>query len=115
MKTRCTFLLIGMLAMVLSGSVLAHGSGSYDAYGYEPWSGSATVWGNSQGHSGYSGTLSYGYGHAYSPGYIPWAGHQHGPRCQHGPGYSYDRAHRQGYKHGRKHGKKHQNKHGRHH
>lgn len=96
-----------MLALALSSTALAHDSRGYNYPGGN-WSGSATVWGNSMGQSGYAGTLGYGVGYGYAPGFVPWAAGPRGPQCHHGPpgrGHyrGWDRGHRKGWKHGRKH------------
>ena len=99
---------IGMLALVLSGPALAHDPGQYSGYRNDTWGGSATVWGDSTGYTGYSGTLSYGagYGYApgYAPGYVPGSGHRHVAACRHQAGHGYAQGYRNGYKHGRKNG-----------
>lgn len=99
MNARRTTLVLGLLASLVASPALAHDRG------YEPYdpglSGGVTVWGNSQGYSGWSGVLSYGTGYGYSPGYVPWvAPHRHGPQCAHGPGRAYAKAYRKGYRHG---------------
>jgi hypothetical protein len=106
MKSNCRFIWLGMLALMLSGAAVAHGTGPYPGYGYGGLSGSATVWVNSSGHPGWAGSLTYGVGHGYAPGYIPWIGPAHGPQCHHGHSRGYERGYRHGYKHGRKHGKR---------
>ena len=104
---------VGLLACALSATAFAH---DYSGYQGSGWTGSATVWGNSMGHSGYSGTVGYGGGYGYAPAYIPWAGGPHGPQCHHGPpghayGRGYDRGYHKGYRKGRKHGRKHRGRH----
>jgi len=99
-----------MLALVVSGTALAHDSGHHDVYRNDGLYGSATFWGDSSGHIGYAGSLRYGAGYGYSPAYISWAAHAHGPRCHHGPGHGYGHGYKHGYKKGRKHGRKHHNR-----
>jgi len=101
-----------MLALALSTSALAHDAGGYSTYPEGRWAGNVVVWGNSIGQADYAGTLSYGVGYGYSPGYVPWLDHRHGPQCHHGPVHGYPQAYRHGKHKGRKHGRKH---HGRHH
>ncbi len=107
MKKAARYLWPGLLALVISGGALAHGSGGYDGWSNGGWSGGATVWGDSTGYSAYSGSLGYGAGYGYAPLYQPWVRRPHGPQCRHGPPYGYAR----GYKHGRRHGYKHGRKH----
>ena len=117
MNARQSILALGMLATLSVAPALAHDRG------YVPndpgLSGGITVWGNSQGYSGWSGVLSYGTGYGYRPGYIPWiAPHRHGPQCAHAAGWGYGKAYRKGYRHGsraaRGHGHDHHVAHGRH-
>ena len=112
MKARNPNVLIGLLALVLSGSALAHNPGQQVGYPSGNWSGSATVWGGSQGYSGWSGNLSVGSAYGYPPAYVPVAvpvpiRHRHGASCHHVSRYGYDNAYRKGYKHGKKHGRRH--------
>ena len=109
MNVRNRNVLIGFLALALSGSALAHSPGQQGGYTSGNWSGSATVWANSRGYSGWSGNLSFGTVYPYAPGYVPWGypypvGHRHGPSCHHAPPQAYGYGHRKGYKHGRGHG-----------
>ena len=119
MNTRNRSFLLGLIAIALCGSALAHESGAYNYYPDTSWSGSATVWGGSRGYSGWSGSLSLGTAYGYPPAYVPVAvpvptGHRHGASCHHVSRYGYENAYRKGYKHGKKHGKKHRRWH-RHH
>lgn len=104
----------GMIAILLSGTALAHGGGAVNSYPLDGWSGSVAVWGNSAGYTGYSGNISYVSNYAYAPGYalVPGPGPGYGPCCMNGRGKAYAKGHRHGPKHGRKHARKH---HGRHH
>jgi hypothetical protein len=107
MKTRNRNLLVGLFALTLCGSALAHDPAPPVGYPGGNLSGSATVWGGSQGYAGWSGTLSFGNVYGYAPGYVTVvapvsAWHRHGPACHHAP--SYGRAHYKGNKHGRKKG-----------
>lgn len=111
MKTFCKILLPGMLALVVSGTALAHEPRHQDGYRNDGWYGSATLWSDSSGHSGYAGTLSYGAGYGYAPGYIPWTGHTHGPVFHHRPAYGYAHGYKRGHGKGHKHGRKHRHRH----
>ena len=110
MKTRYRILGIGMLSLALSASAWGHGQPGHAGYGYDGWYGNAMIWTDSHGHVGYSGSLGYRVG-GYAPGYVPWVGHQHGPRCGHGHPRAYGKGHHRGYNQGRKHGKKHHHRH----
>jgi hypothetical protein len=92
----------GVLALMLSGTAVAHGSGPYPAYGHDRPSGNVTIWGDSSGRSGWAGSLSYGIGYGYAPGYVPW-GHVHEPRCGHIVPRGYARGYRDGYRNANKH------------
>jgi hypothetical protein len=112
MKARNPNVLIGLLALALSGSALAHNPGQQVGHPSGNWSGSATVWGGSQGYSGWSGNLSFGTVYGYAPGYVPWAypypaGHRHGPSCHHAPPRAYGHGHWKGYGHNRGHNRGH--------
>ena len=102
MKFSSRYVWAGALALMLSGTVLAHDPGAHYGRGYDGLSGSATIWGDSLGRSGWAGSLSYGVGYGYAPGYVPW-GHVHGPRCHHGPPRGYARGYRDGYRHAKRH------------
>lgn len=112
MNARNRNVLLGLIAIALCGSALAHESGAYDSYPGVRWSGSATLWGGSGGYSGWSGNLSVGSAYGYPPAYVPVAvavpiGHRHGASCHHVSQYGYENAYRKGYKHGKKHGRRH--------
>ena len=102
MKFSSRYVWPGVLALMLSGTTLAHGPGPYPGYGYDGLSGSATIWGDSTGRSGWAGSLSYGIGYGYAPGYVPW-GHVHGPRWHHRPSRGYVKGYRDGYRHSNRH------------
>lgn len=102
MKLSSRYVWPGVLALMLSGTTFAHSPGSDPGYGYNGPSGSATIWGDSAGRTGWTGSLSYGIGYGYAPGYVSW-GHVHGPRCHHGP----TRGHARGYRHGYRHASRH--------
>ena len=117
MNTRNRNVLIGLVVLALSGSALAHDPGHQGGYPSGSWTGSATVWGSSQGYSGWSGNLSIGTIHGYAPGYVPWAyaypvRHRHGPSCHHAPprshghgyGHSYGHSYWKGHKNDRRRG-----------
>lgn len=103
----------GILAFALCGSAFAHGPGVYGSYPDPAWAGGVTIWGDSSGYTGYSGTLSVGSGYGYVPVYAPVVSHRHGPQCYHGPrGYGhrpqyYDRGYGHGRPRGHHHGRKH--------
>lgn len=111
MNTTCRIILPGLLTLVVSGTALAHVPGHHGGYRDDGWYGNATLWLDSTGHSGWAGNFGYRTGYGYPPGYSPWAGHLHGPRCQHGSGHGYAHGYRHGFKHGRKHGRKHRHHH----
>jgi len=120
MKIRNGTLLAGMAALALCGPVLAHESSAYGGYAERQWSGNASAWGSSQGHSGWSGSLGYGSVYGYAPGYIPWlaafpSGHRHGPACHHPPRHGHYKKHWKAYKHGRGHRHRHGSDHRGHH
>jgi len=107
MKTRNRNLLVGLFALTLCGSTLAHDPVPPGGYPGGTLSGSATLWGGSQGYAGWYGTLSFGNVFGYAPGYVTViapvsAGHRHSPACHRAP--SHVRAHYKGSKHGRKKG-----------
>lgn len=107
MKKSVRYLWPGLLALVISGSALAHGSGRYDGWSGSGWSGGATVWGDSTGYTAYSGSLGFGTGYGQVPRHQPWAGGYHGPQCRHGHPRGYAKAYRKGFRHGRNHGRNH--------
>jgi hypothetical protein len=114
MRKSTLTILAGLLAAVLSGPVAAHGWGHPGSYRVDGWSGSATIWGSSSGHLGYSGSLSYGVGYGYAPGHIPWLHHVHGPACHHGPPRGHARHHWRGHYRGHGHGHPNKRHHRRH-
>jgi len=112
MKTRNRYLVFGLLALALSGSALAHEAGQSAAYPAGAWSGNATIWGNSQGYSGWLGNLNIGAVFGYAPGFVPVAvplprSHRHAASCHHAPPRVHSHAYRQGHPrgHARGHGK----------
>jgi hypothetical protein len=119
MKTAYKALLAGILAIVFAGPALAHGTGQtvgvyYNGYYGNGLSGNVSVWGNSYGQSGWSGSLNYGSSIAYAPVYVVPPPHAHGPACYHQPRRGYGKAYRKGYKHGRRDARHHGKGHGNH-
>lgn len=102
---------LGLMALMLSGTVLANGNGVYVGYPDNYWSGGVTVYGDSSGYSGYSGTVNLNGGYApvpvyapvYVPVYVPVAGPRHGPRGHHRPKHRHSRHH--GHRRCRGHGR----------
>lgn len=120
MNTAYKALLAGMLAIVFSGPALAHGGGpqggSYYNGAYPAGiSGGVSVWGNSQGQTGWTGSLSIGAGVVYAPVYAVPVGVVHVPGGHYPPGHGYKKAYRKGYKHGQRDARLHRQGHGRHH
>jgi len=101
------YLVMGLLALALSGSAMAHDPGHHATYPDGAWSGSATVWGHAQGFSGWSGTLRFGAVYAYPTAYAPVvpmaAVHHHLESCRHAPPRHHARAMAKHFKHGRSH------------
>ena len=120
MKTRNRSLLVGLFALTLCGSVMAHDPASRTGYPVGNWSGSATVWSGSQGFAGWSGTLTFGNVYGFAPPYVAVAaavppGHRHGPSSHHGPRYGYGHAYHKGYKHDHKQRQRHGHEYAGHH
>lgn len=114
MKTCLIVVLIGLFSLFGSTAVLAHNPGYGGAYAGIPLTGGITVWGDSQGNTGYAGNVSLGFAGGYaSYGYapVPYYGHVHGRVCGHMPPYGHARGYNRGYRHGH-HGK---GRHGRRH
>jgi hypothetical protein len=92
---------LGLMALMLSGTALANGHGVYGGYPDSYWSGGVTVYGDSSGYSGYSGTINLNGGYApvpvyapvYAPVYVPVAVPRHGPRGHHRPKHRHSRHH----------------------
>jgi hypothetical protein len=107
MKNRNLFLVPGLLALALCGPALAHDPDHRAAYTGDAWSGSATIWGNSRGYAGWSGSLNLGAVYSYPQGYIlvtpPLPGHRHVASCHHAAPPRYAHGYRRGYKHGHGH------------
>lgn len=101
---------LGLMALLLSGNALANGPGVYGGYPGSSWSGGVTVYGDSRGYTGYSGTINVGGGYAtapvympayapayvpvYVPAYVPVAAPRYGPRGHY-------RKHHRNHGHGR--------------
>jgi len=119
MKIRKVYLVAGLLALVLSGPVLAHDRGHDSVYPGGNWSGNVTLWGGSQGQSGWSANLGFGAVHGYPAGYVPLVpsplAHRHLASCHHARPGHYAHYQGKGYKHGRGHGKGHSRWHSHHH
>jgi hypothetical protein len=120
MKTRKKIWLVAVVLLLTGGPALAHDRGAYVGYPDDRWSGALTIYGDSHGYAGWSGSLNYAYtlNYGYAPGYVPWAAvrdHRHGPRCRHAAGYRYAKAYHGGYHHGRKHSRRGAHGHGHHH
>jgi hypothetical protein len=119
MKTRNVYLAAGLLALFLSGPILAHDLGHDTVYPVGNWSGNVTLWGGSQGHSGWSANLGFGTIRAYPAAYAPAVplplAHRHLASCHHAPPGHYAHHHGKGHKHGRGHGKGHFGRHSGHH
>ena len=116
MKNRNRKLLFGLLALLLCGSAVAHDSGPYAGYPQGNLAVGATIWGSSQGLSGWSGTLTLGNAYRYTPGFVTVAvpippEHRHGPSCHHVSHhvhqYAHQRNHGNGHKQNRGHGHDH--------
>ena len=63
MKICLTILLLGLFGFFGSNAVLAHGPGFN--YPGVPVTGGLTIWGGSNGHVGYAGNLTLGFGNVY--------------------------------------------------
>ncbi|MBT8048977.1 MAG: hypothetical protein HKN57_00720 [Xanthomonadales bacterium] len=101
---------IGLLALALCETALAHGWNGSVGYRDSGWTGSVAVYGNSSGYSGYSGALSYGSVYGYAP-VIAAPVHGHGPQCYHGSRYGHPGRFHRGHGPGRSHGKVHKYQH----
>jgi hypothetical protein len=109
MEIRKRNFLFGLLALTLCGSALAHDPAPPVGYPGSNWSGSATVWGVSQGYAGWSGTLAFGNVYGYAPGYVTLVApvpvvHRHGPSRRHAS--SHGHAKHKSYKHGPRKGRR---------
>jgi hypothetical protein len=119
MKACLIVVLLGLFSFFGSSAVLAHNPGAYTGI---PLTGGITIWGDSNGHTGYAGNVSLGFTGAYANhGYaaVPYYGPSHGPSCGHVPPYGYARGYKRGYRnghHNRRNNRHHYNDHrGRHH
>lgn len=112
MKNRLIATLIGMLALLGSGAVLAHG----DGYVYRPVpgiNGAVSLWTDAYGNLRYGANLAYGAPLAYVA--VPYRGRIHGSRSHHHGRHAYERdyyrdqEHRRGARHKSRHnhGKRH--------
>lgn len=119
MKIRTSYLTAGLLALALSSPAMAHNAGHYPAYPDSAWSGSATVWGHSQGFSGWSGSLILGAVPGYPTGYIQVSpipsGHRHLASCRHAPPRHHAHAKTKRYTQGRGHAQRRFERHPGHH
>ena len=101
----------GLLALFLSSVVNAQGHGTYAGYPAPVVSGSATVWGNSMGDSGYSGTININNGYGYAAVPVLITANPYAPVYYPAPAYVYPqpyyRGHSRGHRHGHKHGSGH--------
>ena len=94
MKRKGFLLLIGLICLSVSTVAPAHqrghGGGSYGPHG------GVSVWGDSWGNYGWTGSLNYG----WSSG--PYRGHVHGPACGYAPRHrgAWGKGYRKGFKHG---------------
>jgi hypothetical protein len=92
MNTRRRNFLVGLVALALCGSAIAHGPQARIGYPDGNVIASAVVWGNSRGLAGWTGSLNLISVHGYVPRYAvqmaPFrSGHRHGPACHHGSRY----------------------------
>jgi hypothetical protein len=114
MNTRTRNYLVGLFALTLCGSAMAHGPQAGTVYPDRNVVASAVVWGNSGGFSGWAGSLNlnavYGYVPRYAIQVVPVpSGHRHGPSCHHGSRHGVERSawkrHRHGHAPDRGHGR----------
>jgi hypothetical protein len=120
MRTRKKISLIGFILLLSGGPALAHDRVGHAVYPDDRWSGALTLYGDSRGYAGWSGSLNYAYGvsYGYLPTYVtpvPVYDHRHGPSCRHSTGHRYGKSYRKGYSHGRKHSRRGGYGHGHHH
>ena len=102
MKNPSRYVAAAVLTLVFSGPAIAHDDGRYSAYPGGAWSGSATIYVNSQGVAGWGGTLGYNAAYPVVPVYAPRVvavppPQLHGPACGHS--YPYARSYRKGHRH----------------
>jgi hypothetical protein len=111
MKTRSTFLLIGILTLSLVNTVSAHENGHRNDYGRSAVSGGAGVWFDSYGNVQYAANVAVGSGYGYPA--VPAYGPGYGYQCNHRSHRADGRGYNQGYRHGKQRGHKRHHKHGR--
>ena len=120
MRTRKKIWFAVVVLLLTGGPALAHDRSNHVRYPDDRWSGALTIYGDSQGYAGWSGSLNYAHivNYGYAPGYAPWVAvrdHRHGPDCRHAAGHRYAKAYHRGYHHGRHHSRRGSHRHGHHH
>jgi len=85
MKTYFIVVLLGLFGLFGSTAAFAHGTGSGAYYPVSPVTGGITIWGGSNGHIGYAGNLTLGFGGGYAP--VPYYGYGYAPGYRHNRPY----------------------------